>query len=118
MATRMKVQVLQYQGISVANSFAYAGVGIIEWMAAQDVLPAICPDVFFDTDFDWICREVFPIPELSGINTIFEAATVMDTDHISQAKRRLETGSGLLAVYTVKNAAITFATDVRCLIKE
>jgi hypothetical protein len=114
MATRMKSAVYQYTGITF-QAQTTASIGIIEWMGAEDVLPALCPDPTLDTDYDWIIRQVFPIPSFFAG---YEGEVYLDTDHISQAKRRLETGAGLLICFSVENVAITFQSDVRCLIKE
>jgi hypothetical protein len=84
-------------------------------MAAGDTLPAICPDLFLDADFDWIIRQVYPI---AATVVDAELSTVFDGEYHSQAKRRLETGSGILIVFTAENIDLSAQIDVRCLIKE
>jgi hypothetical protein len=116
MATRMKSIFRQTSPGAAFNVFNLAGVGLIQWTAADDLLPLICPDVFLEADFDWIIRQVFPIPATSETGAEF-IVDIAD-EYMSAAKRRLETGSGLLLVFTAENVSGTFQTDVRCLIKE
>ncbi len=116
MATRMKTMVNKTDGIGA--SFAsqnLMGVGLIEWMAADDILPAVCPDVFLDADFDWIIRQVWPI---AGGVVEYQGEVFFDDEYKSSAKRRLETGSGILVVFTNENVSGAFQSDIRCLIKE
>jgi hypothetical protein len=99
------------------------GFGLIEWMepirAGFGTPPLSCPDVFRDQDLDWILRQVFTNPFLNPAS-LFTLA--LDEQYSSKARRRLETGSGILMV--VSNSAdvgvnqYAWSADARCLIKE
>jgi hypothetical protein len=117
MATRMKTAVNLYTGASFVGDFCFAAVGLIEWSGLDALVPALSPDPILDTDFDWIIRHVFPVPALTGAGQ-YDNEVTMDTEYTSQAKRRLETSSGLLLCFAVEGAGFTFSADVRCLIKE
>jgi hypothetical protein len=102
------------------DPLAAVGFGLIEYSGPDN--PGFgfeCPHVFFDADFDWIIRQVFPVPVGVAGERLF---VNLDLQYMSQAKRRIETGNGLLMVFSSSNA-IGFSTydatvDVRCLIKE
>jgi len=117
MATRMKVA---YDALVTlgAGTFQFVAVGLIEWMAAADTLPTPCPDPLLDTDFDWIIRQVFPVGAIAGTSVEISGNTDFGEDYMSAAKRRLETGSGLLLAISVESLTANVQVDVRCLIKE
>jgi hypothetical protein len=104
------------------DPIAGIGFGLIEWSGAfpdDQFAPSPCPHVFFDSDYDWILRQIFPVP----VGVAGERLSLaLDMQYMSQAKRRLETGNGLLMVFS-SASAVGFASydatvDVRCLIKE
>jgi hypothetical protein len=103
------------------DELAGFGFGLIEWMAKDNELPAICPDVFRDSDLDWILRQVFMQPAFGPVG-ITALNLVLDLQFASAAKRRLETGASILMVASNSadfgSAGYRYSVDVRCLIKE
>jgi hypothetical protein len=98
-------------------SIGAVGFGLIEWQSTANELPIICPDVFIDSDLDWILRQVFPVPAGSPGGTIWNV--VLDDQFTSAAKRRLETGASILMCSTIIDVPSgNFSADIRCLIKE
>ncbi len=99
------------------------GFGLIEWM--QPIRPGFfgvpdCPDVFRDQDLDWILRQVFMVASEIQTGTILSLN--LDEQYASKARRRLETGSGILMVASnsadVGTNLYNWSVDARCLIKE
>jgi hypothetical protein len=95
--------------------------GLIEWSGKlSNITPTFCPDVFRDAEMDWVLRQVFMAAPGNPVGTVY--SVVLDEQYMSKAKRRLETGSGLLMVVStstdILNEGYSFSTDVRCLIKE
>jgi hypothetical protein len=120
MASRVFFQARQTSG-EYTSLLGGIGIGLIEWMAADDELPLICPDVFVDMDLDWILRQVFPVALGTPSATMWTVA--IDNQTVSQAKRRLETGASILIVVSNSSdfaggARYNTVADVRCLIKE
>jgi hypothetical protein len=99
------------------------GFGLIEWSGNLNnpftgLFP--CPDVLRDSEMDWILRQVFMFPPNQPAGSI--TSVILDEQYMSKAKRRIETGNGILMVASSSSDSIgdsyTFSADVRCLIKE
>jgi hypothetical protein len=121
MASRVVVQAqLQNSALDLVDGF---GFGLIEWsgkLNSGQPTQSKCPDVFRDSEMDWILRQVFMVAPGTSIYSNY--SLVLDEQYMSKAKRRLETGSGILMVASTSSDQLadgyTFSADVRCLIKE
>jgi hypothetical protein len=102
-----------------ANSGGFVSVGLIKWDDINDTAPASAdlPGPLTNCDLDWINRFVVGVP-IGTPASSYEL--VLDTVHISKAKRRIGSDSGILLVFENTDLTGTSggAIDVRCLIKE
>jgi hypothetical protein len=121
MASRVVTAVRQdNQSTDLIDGF---GFGLIEWSGKLDPQfgqPQYCPDVFRDSEMDWILRQVFMFPVGQPAAAI--TSVILDEQYMSKAKRRIETGNGILMVASNSSDSPgdtnRFSADVRCLIKE
>jgi hypothetical protein len=122
MATRCKVYVYIPSSTPTAPLFGMFGYGIIAWDSASGAVPfgPAVPDPLIQGHFDWIARVIFPFPpNLTGSTLISNMARQeFGEDYISKARRRIPTGTGILAVASVDTTTVRFGADTRVLIKE
>jgi hypothetical protein len=117
MATRaylaMRTTVTQVGGAG------YIGIGLIAWDGTELISSADPPGPMTDCDFDWINRWVGVAPNGAPAGT-FLNPNVFDNTHLSKARRRLPSGTGLLVCFQglFLSGGVSAAIDVRCLIKE
>jgi len=114
-ATRLFARLNTRGAVGVSPPSAVA-IGLIDWSAFDDSLP-IFPGPITDGNLDWIVRYVEPLaPTMPTDGTIF--SLVLDTTHLSKARRRLGAENGILVVFETSNIIGDFAADVRMLLRE
>ncbi len=118
MATRAFVQI-RIEGASFVGIGGFAAIGLIAWDGVTALPPLDCPGPLSDCDFDWVARWVGVINRQLPAATILNP-NVFDNTHLSRARRRLPTQTGLLVVFETEsaNSSVHFGIDLRCLIKE
>jgi hypothetical protein len=112
----MSASINNFMGTS---QLSFLSCGLIEWLAADNELPLVCPHPTLDADLDWIQRTVYPVSYGSPAGSEYTLA--FSENGFSQAKRRLETGASILMVLAWESTQFSSANltmDVRCLIKE
>ncbi len=117
MATRAFVSMRQLGEQTVGTGFA--SIGIIAWDGTSSLAPLDPPGPLSDCDFDWINRWVGIVHVGSLTGTLLNP-NVFDNTHLSKARRRLPSGTGLLVCFEGEGViqALDFGIDIRCLIKE
>jgi hypothetical protein len=119
MATRAFLNI-RLDGESVpAGVGGIAAIGLIAWDSSNGEAPIgdNCPGPIRDCDFDWIARWSGPAPAGTTVGTLL-GPNIFDNTHLSRARRRLPTGTGLLVAFETIEIPASFAADIRCLIKE
>ena len=116
MATRTFLSVRNSGTQGVDGGFA--AFGIIAWDGISAAPPTDCPGPLSDCDFDWINRIVAPV--VAGATVGFMNPNIFDNTHLSKARRRLPSQTGLLVVFEGEGLTNNqnYGADVRCLIKE
>jgi len=106
-------------GVTQVGTGAYAGIGIIAWDGTSAAAPTECPGPLSDCDFDWINRIIGIVPETTPAGT-FLNPNAFDNTHLSKARRRLPSQTGLLVSFEGEGLTGTVyaGADIRCLIKE
>jgi hypothetical protein len=97
----------------------FVGVGIIAWDGTSALSPAEPPGPIDDCDFDWINRWVGIAPDGTTAGAQLNP-NLFDNSHLSKARRRLPSGTGLLVCFQAKqmDGPTAIGIDIRCLIKE
>ncbi len=120
MATRAFLNI-RLNGESVpAGVGGIAAMGLIAWDGTSDGNPpvgALCPGPLRNCDYDWVARWSGPAPAGTTVGTLL-GPNIFDNTHLSRARRRLPTGTGLLVSFETIEIPVSFAADIRCLIKE
>ncbi len=119
MATRSFIQ-MYLTGPSVpAGVGGIAAIGLIAWDGTTTGAPPAseCPGPLRNCDYDWIARWASPVPATVPSPLLLNP-NVFDNTHLSRARRRLPTGTGLLVAFETIEIPVAFAADIRCLIKE
>jgi len=119
MATRAFVAARTQAVQSGAGGGGYAAIGIIAWDGSTSAAPVDPPGPLSDLDFDWINRWVGPVVNHAPAGT-FLNMNIFDNTHLSKARRRLPSGTGILVCFEGEGLAsfVDYACDIRCLIKE
>jgi hypothetical protein len=121
MATRQFCNATIVQRPTASFFYEYGAIGLIRWDQMDAGLVLNPPGPLRNCDADWIVRIVFPFHTLQPIGTAI-GANIFDNTHLSKAKRRLGSNSGILCVFEVASTAagaqLAFGIDARCLIKE
>ena len=121
MATRWFVNLRLGNAGATANALGVA-VGIIAWDGIDDSAPLAseCPGPITHGDLDWITRFAIPVPS-AEIGASY--ALVLDTTHLSEARRKLGNQTSLLiSAETFGTGAAppsaTIGADVRMLLMD
>ena len=114
MATRQFSNIRSLSSTGATGTFA--AIGVIAWDGIDELPPADCPGPLSDCDFDWIVRIVSPIP--ASAPSANGNPNIFDNTHLSKARRRLPSQTGILVAFETEGVTASFAIDIRCLIKE
>jgi hypothetical protein len=117
MATRAFLQ-MYLAGPSVpAGVGGIAAIGLIAWDGlVSPPIGDLCPGPIRNCDYDWVARWSAPVPAGAPVGVL--SPNIFDNTHLSRARRRLPTGTGLLVAFETIEIPVNFALDIRCLIKE
>ncbi len=117
MATRAFVG-MRTTGVQT-NGTGFVAVGLTVWHGFDALSPAEPPGPLDDADFDWINRWVGIVPFGTPPGAMLNP-NIFDNTHLSKARRRLPSGTGLLVCFQAQNVdnLVAIGIDLRCLIKE
>jgi hypothetical protein len=113
-ATRWFVQIVTGAGGLNFN----AAIGIIAWDSIDDIPPTGASEVpcpLTHCNLDWIVR--YAVPSATGSGALV-TNLVLDSTHLSKARRRLGNQTGILIVAETDGLAANFGADVRCLLRD
>ncbi len=114
MATRAFMEIRTETSTSIGT---FAAIGLIAWDGVTSGNPPVCPGPLSDCDFDWAARWVAAIPRNTPAGSVV-SPNIFDNTHLSRARRRLPSQTGLLVSFETDGIQAGFAIDLRCLIKE
>jgi len=119
MATR-QFTIMRQESTQNAGLSGFAAMGIIAWDGVSAAAPTECPGPLSDCDFDWVVRVVGIVIAGAPAGSLLNP-NVFDNTHLSKARRRLPSQTGLLIAFETdadNTGVVAFGTDVRCLLKE